>query len=256
MNPASLPDMPVQVPIDDPNADTEWNDILRKHKIIPEKPPSPTPMIEEALSEARRLAHENRLEGKDLEELDELEDEEDEKFLALYRQKRMQEMNSLASKSIHGKVYPIAKPDYSREITEASKGFPVLLHLSSGSHGNVESRLLSELFRQAAQKYPEVKFCEMIASMCIENYPEKNCPTILVYKEGDLSKNLIKLGEMRGTDTRLPDFEKWMVEQGVIEGGDLRFRNREDEEERNKRGGIRSGNNKAKAEEDDDSDWD
>jgi hypothetical protein len=61
------------------------NDILRKHKIIPEKPPSPTPMIQEALEEARKLAHENRLEGKDLEELAELEDDEDEDFLESYR---------------------------------------------------------------------------------------------------------------------------------------------------------------------------
>ena len=61
------------------------NDILRKHGVIPEKPPSPTPFIEEAISEARRLAHENRLEGKDLDELDELEDEEDEVFLEQYR---------------------------------------------------------------------------------------------------------------------------------------------------------------------------
>jgi hypothetical protein len=42
-------------------------------------------MIEEAILEARRLAHENRLEGKDLDELDELEDEEDEAFLDQYR---------------------------------------------------------------------------------------------------------------------------------------------------------------------------
>jgi len=42
-------------------------------------------MIEEALVEARRLAHENRLEGKDLDELAELEDEEDEDFLNQYR---------------------------------------------------------------------------------------------------------------------------------------------------------------------------
>jgi hypothetical protein len=63
----------------------ERNDILRKHGVIPEKPPSPTPMIQEALEEARKLAHENRLEGKDLEELDALEDEEDEDFLESYR---------------------------------------------------------------------------------------------------------------------------------------------------------------------------
>lgn len=61
------------------------NDILRKHGVIPEKPPSPTPMIEEALTQARELAHENRLEGKDLDELDELEEDEDEDFLNHYR---------------------------------------------------------------------------------------------------------------------------------------------------------------------------
>lgn len=79
-----MPDMPINVEVD-PNEDTEWNDILRSKGIIPEKPPSPTPMIEEALTEARRLAHENRLEGKELDELAELEDEEDEDFLESYR---------------------------------------------------------------------------------------------------------------------------------------------------------------------------
>lgn len=61
------------------------NDILRKHGVIPEKPPSPTPLIQEALSEARKQAHENRLEEKDLDELNDLEDEEDEAFLNKYR---------------------------------------------------------------------------------------------------------------------------------------------------------------------------
>ena len=42
-------------------------------------------MIQEALLEARKLTHENRLEGKDLDELDELEDDEDEEFLESYR---------------------------------------------------------------------------------------------------------------------------------------------------------------------------
>ena len=61
------------------------NDILRKHGVIPEKPPSPTPIIQEALLEARRQAHENRLEDKNIDELNELEDEEDEAFLEKYR---------------------------------------------------------------------------------------------------------------------------------------------------------------------------
>ena len=65
----AMPDMPVQVPVDDPNADTEWNDILRKHGIIPEKPKDPEPIIQEALLEAHQRAYENRLEDKDLDQL-------------------------------------------------------------------------------------------------------------------------------------------------------------------------------------------
>jgi hypothetical protein len=37
------------------------------------------------LAEAARRAHEDRLEGKDLDELDELEDDEDDDFLNAYR---------------------------------------------------------------------------------------------------------------------------------------------------------------------------
>src|SRR5277367_2186062 len=128
------------------------NDILRKHGIIPEKPPSPTPLVEEAILEGRRLAHENRLEGKDLDELDALEDEEDEAFLEKYRQQRVQELHSLSQKSLHGTVYPISKPEYSREVTEASKAGPVLVNLTSSLGTNVESRVLAELWRQAARE--------------------------------------------------------------------------------------------------------
>lgn len=64
------------------------NDILRKHGIIPEKPPSPTPLIEEALMEACKQTHDKRLENKGLDELDELEDEEDAEFLERYRYDR------------------------------------------------------------------------------------------------------------------------------------------------------------------------
>lgn len=53
--------------------------------MIPEKPPSPTPIIQEAIEEARKQAYENRLKDKDLDELDALEDEEDEVFLEHYR---------------------------------------------------------------------------------------------------------------------------------------------------------------------------
>ncbi|KXX76682.1 Phosducin-like protein 2 [Madurella mycetomatis] len=259
---AAPTDQRIAVPIDDPNADTEWNDILRKHGIIPEKPPSPTPLIEEAILEARRLAHENRLEGKDLSDLSDLEDEEDEAFLEQYRQKRLQELSALQKKSVHGSVYPISKPEYQRDVTDASQAGPVLVHLASAQSGNVESRVLSQLWRQAAREYGDVKFCEMRADKAIEGYPERNCPTILVYDKGDIVKQVVTLMTMGGVRTSMLDLDKLLVEVGAVQDNDMRVlkrrREAEDAEEEKggtSRSGIKSSSDRTKREDDDD-DWD
>ncbi|KAL8917376.1 MAG: hypothetical protein Q9208_007994 [Pyrenodesmia sp. 3 TL-2023] len=194
-------DESVNVPVDNPNADTEWNDILRKHGVIPEKPPSPTPLIEEALTEARKQAHDNRLEGKSLDELDELEDEEDAEFLENYRKQRMAELSKISQTSVFNQVYPLQKPDYSRDVTDASKKAWVLVHLTSSLGINIESRLLTELWREMARKYGDIKFCEMKGDMCIEGYPDKNTPTILVYHDGDIKRQVVTLREFAGTKT-------------------------------------------------------
>lgn len=200
------------------------NDILRKQGILPEKPPSPTPMIEEALVEARRLAHENRLEGKDLDELAELEDDEDEDFLNQYRsvatavvicrrevkglthhrQKRMAELSSITSKSVYNQVYPVQKADWSRDVTEESQKTYVFVLLTSSQGTNVESRIMVEMWRELAKKFGDVKFCQIRGDLCIEGYPDKNTPTILVYKDGDIKKQVVTLREFQGVQTKLP----------------------------------------------------
>ncbi|KAH8170083.1 phosducin domain-containing protein [Sarocladium implicatum] len=254
-------DQRIAVPIDDPNADTEWNEILRKHGVIPEKPPSPTPMIEEAILEGRRLAHENRLEGKDLDELDELEDEEEEAFLEEYRKKRMAEMNELTKKALYGSVYPISKPEYQREVTDASAKGPVFVNLTSSMGTNVESRVLSELWRQAAKEYGEVKFCEIRASQAIENYPDRNCPTILVYKNGDIIKQVVTLATIGGVKINMQKIDDMLVETGAVPQSDLRIVKRrraaEDAEEEKLAGKtIKTGTAGRSKDDDDDDDWD
>jgi hypothetical protein len=241
-----------------PNSKYPRNDILRKHGVIPEKPPSPTPLIEEAILEGRRLAYENRLEGKDLDELDELEDFEDENFLEKYRQQRVQELASLTKKAVHGTVYPISKPDFVKEVTEASINGPVLVNLTSGLGTNVESRILTELWRKAAREYGEVKFCEIRGDMAIEGYPDRNCPTILVYDKGDIVKQVVTLVMMGGVKVGMTEIDRLLIEIGAIKDNDMRVTKRrkdkeDEEEERREHGGIRSMQASA---EDDDDDWD
>lgn len=57
---------------------------------------------------------------------------------------------------------------------------------------------MTELWREMARKFGDVKFCEIRADMCIEGYPERNTPTILVYKDGDIRKQIVTLRQLGG----------------------------------------------------------
>ena len=224
--------------------------------MIPEKPPSPTPVIEEALIEARRLAHEHRLEGKDLDELDELEDDEDEAFLDQYRQKRMNELSTLQEKSVYNQVYFLQKPDYPREVTEASHTAFVLVLLTSSQGTNAESQLMIELWRQLAGKFGEVKFCQMRADLCVEGYPERNTPTLLCYRAGEVRRTVVTLRELGGLGMGVGDLEGVLVWLGAVKGGDKRLKRKEEGGEDGKKIGAIRQSSKGKDEDEDDSDWD
>ncbi|RAH42085.1 phosducin family protein [Aspergillus brunneoviolaceus CBS 621.78] len=238
-----------------PNEDTEWNDILRKHGIIPEKPKDPEPLIQEALIEAERKAYENRLEDKDLDELDELEDEEDEAFLEQYRQKRLAELSTLQQTSVHNQVYPLQKVDYAREVTEASNSCFVLVHLSSSTGGNVESQRLTELWRTLAAKYGDIKFCEIRANMCIEGYPERNTPTILVYRNTEIKRQLVTLQELKGPRTTVEDIERLLLDLGALKESDVRLKKRSDSSD-DERPAMDKNKSIRPMVQDDDDDWD
>lgn len=156
-------------------------------------------------------------------------------------------------------MYPISKPDYSRQVTEASKDGPVLVNLTSGLGTNVESRVLSELWRRAAGEYGEVKFCEIRGDMAIEGYPDRNCPTILVYDKGDIVKQVVTLMTMGGVRIGMAEIDQLLIDIGAVRDNDVRIlrrrRDKEDEEEeKREKGGIRSGGKQANVESDDD--WD
>ena len=117
--------------MDDPNADTEWNDALRKHGILPPKEPSEREKEYEQWDAAVEAERErNPLQDKSLDELDELEDEfDDDRVLQMYREKRMQEMREDMLRKRFGQVFDVSETDFVREVTEASKNSLVVVHL-------------------------------------------------------------------------------------------------------------------------------
>lgn len=63
--------------------------------------------------------------------------------------------------------------------------------------------LINQHLQALAAKYPTVKFIRAISTTCIPNFPDKNLPSIFVYFEGELKKQLVGPLEFRGTNLTL-----------------------------------------------------
>ena len=98
-----------------------------------------------------------------MEELDEFEDEdlEDDRILEQYRRLRISEMQAAASKEIFGHVQQISKPEYTVQVTDASKDVWVVLHLFQ-SH-LPSCKLINAYLDKLACKYKATKFLKIVA---------------------------------------------------------------------------------------------
>ncbi|XP_062462901.1 phosducin-like protein 3 [Pezoporus occidentalis] len=201
----------------DPDKDTEWNDILRKKGIFPPK---------EDLEEQERAKEEEQLailqkspvktcEDMTLEELDEDEfNEEDEKAIEMYRQQRLAEMKAAQMKNKFGEVLEISGKDYIQEVTKAGKDIWVVLHLYK--QGIPLCALINQHMSGLARKFRDVKFIKAISTTCIPNYPDKNLPTIIVYLEEDIKAQFIGPSVFGGMNLTRDELEWKISESGAI----------------------------------------
>lgn len=174
------------------------------------------------------------------------------------RNQRLAELNTISTTSIYNQVYPLQKPDYSRDVTEASHKSFIFVLLISSLGTNVESALLTNIWRELAARFGDVKFCQIRADLCIEGYPEKNTPTVLIYKDGDIKKQLVTLKELNADKTSAADFEKLLIDLEAVKQNDVRLKRRPAEQDLPQSiGGIRRGRNAAaSAGDDEESDLD
>jgi hypothetical protein len=84
------------------------------------------------------------------------------------------------------------------QVTEASTSCAVVVHLYSDSV--VECDLMHEALAPLAKKFPYVKFLKIKSVQAVENWPDRNLPTIFVYTEGELKDQTLTLAEFGGTD--------------------------------------------------------
>ncbi|XP_034944311.1 viral IAP-associated factor homolog [Chelonus insularis] len=199
-----------------PNDDTEWNDILRSKGIIPEKPKEKEVTEDDIIDILESTINQKTgrdaktLEDKTLDELDELEDEEDEKVLEEYRRKRMAEIKALAEKSKFGDLREISAQDYVSEVNNAGEDVWVVLHLYKS--GIPLCTLINQYLASLARKFPTTKFLKSISTTCIPNWPDRNLPTLFIYHNGNMTKQIIGAIELRGMKLTEAELE-WMLGQ-------------------------------------------
>ncbi|KAF3843596.1 hypothetical protein F7725_002445 [Dissostichus mawsoni] len=183
-----------------PNEDTEWNDILRKKGILPPKEVPNNDEEEEELARQQRSIVKT-YEDMSLEDLDENEDEfgeEDEAAIEMYRQKRLSEWKATQLKNVFGEVVEISGLDYIKEVNKAGEDIWVVLHL----------------YKQG--KFPQTKFLKSISTTCIANYPDRNLPTIFVYREGDMKAQFIGPLVFGGMSLKVEELEWRLSESGAV----------------------------------------
>jgi len=223
-----------------PNEDTEFNDALRKHGILPPrepKPPTPSPPPSPTLDDLL-----NEFTPKELLELSEdAPDDETERFIAMHRRQRLAEERKDQVRQRFGRVYPIGREDYTREVTEASKvdeedddnekgtGVVCLLY----KDGLPRSERASEHIRILAQRYSRTKFVSIVGDKCIPNLPDSRVPMIIVYRKGDIRNQIVAWGADR--ERRLEELEAILLVTGALDlpdkpGPDI---NKGDEDEDN-----------------------
>ena len=95
-----------------------------------------------------------------------------------------------------GEVYEIIKADWVRDVTECSRSCWVAAHLYQDSV--VECQLVEEAMMRLAPKFKYVKFVKIRSTQAIENWPEKNLPTVFFYHSGELKTQLITLSAVGG----------------------------------------------------------
>uniref|UniRef100_A0A2K5NGA0 Phosducin-like protein 3 n=1 Tax=Cercocebus atys TaxID=9531 RepID=A0A2K5NGA0_CERAT len=168
----------------DPNADTEWNDILHKKGILP-----PKESLKE-LEEEQRIVQQSVMttwEGTTVEELEDHEDEfyaENVHAIEMYRRQRLAEWNATKLNNKFGEVLEISGKDSVQEVVKAGEGLWVILHLYQ--RGIPLCALINQHLSGIARKFPDVKFIKAISTTCIPSYPDRNLPMIFVYLDGDI----------------------------------------------------------------------
>lgn len=112
-----------------------------------------------------------------------------------------------------------------------------------------------------------LKILKIPGDQCIEGYPDRLMPTLLVYGPNDYRTQIVGLAELGGNNTRIPgipqlpglcltsvDLERYAEKIGALSKAELRVTRDRDENDEDNRSQMRKS--VVKNDNDDEDDWD
>lgn len=97
---------------------------------------------------------------------------------------------------------PTSAPAGSLGKTKCTRSHPFLPRPLSPCRV-IECRLLEEVLLAAARRFRAVKFVKIVSTAAVENWPDRNLPTLFVYHDGELRTQLLGIKKLGGRSTNV-----------------------------------------------------
>ena len=145
------------------------------------------------------------------------DEDEEEEFMKSYREKRISEMmqkkeekdeKEEKNNNFRNNEYVmmhVSHEQWTKEVTLISHSNPVLVLLTNKENSKA-CYPLERVMEDVAREYrtSRTKFRRAEARDIIPNYPERNVPTLILYRNGDVVENIVgieQFGGMNGVNT-------------------------------------------------------
>jgi thiol-disulfide isomerase/thioredoxin len=140
-------------------------------------------------------------------------------FLLEFQKRRMKEMFEMSGlMPKFGSVISLTTSDeFLKAVDSENKNVTVVVHIYEEKFSACKK--MNSCLNQLAKEYTMVKFCKILSTIAglSKNFKASALPTLLVYKNGQVIGNFIRISnELGGDDFFSSDVESYLIEHSLL----------------------------------------
>ena len=101
-------------------------------------------------------------------------------------------------------------------VDAENKSVTIIIHIYEDKFKACKT--MNKCIAKLAQEYPTVKFCKILSTVAglSKKFKTTALPTLLVYKNGQVIGNFIRMGEEFGDEFYASDVESYLIEHALL----------------------------------------